>query len=66
APSNLLNGGRNLRAELISALQSECEKLSGKYWQYTSKETLDELIQLFTELTPAPDPDSHEEETVDV
>ncbi|KAG9041638.1 hypothetical protein FS837_011944 [Tulasnella sp. UAMH 9824] len=66
SPSDLINAGRNLRVELISALQSEWEKLSGKYWEYTSKETLDELIQLFTGLTPVPDPDFHEEETVDL
>ncbi|KAG8965459.1 hypothetical protein FRC00_002706 [Tulasnella sp. 408] len=55
SPSNLLNAGRNLRVDLIRALQSD-----------VSKETLDELIHLFTELTPAPDPDSHEDEAVGV
>ncbi|KAG8900934.1 hypothetical protein FRC00_010076 [Tulasnella sp. 408] len=65
-PSNLINAGRNLRVELIIALQSECEKRSDADWKSISKETLDELIHLFTELTPAPDPDSHEDETVAV
>ncbi|KAG8965460.1 hypothetical protein FRC00_002707 [Tulasnella sp. 408] len=31
--SDLINAGRKLRAELISALQSECEKLSTQYWE---------------------------------
>ncbi|KAG9029961.1 hypothetical protein FS837_003429 [Tulasnella sp. UAMH 9824] len=66
SPSDLIDAGRNLRVELISAQHSECEKLSEKYHEYTSKDTFDELIQLFTELTPAPNPDSHEEQTVDV
>ncbi|KAG9027373.1 hypothetical protein FS837_004290, partial [Tulasnella sp. UAMH 9824] len=64
SPSGLIDPGRNLRADLTRALQSEYGKLSEKKGKFISKETLDEFIQLFTELTPAPD--SHEEETVDV